>query len=196
MFINSDRINLSIIGKPNSGKSTLFNALIGSNISPVGDEYGLTKSLLKQKFMYKNHEFIIVDTPGLRRRSKVNEKNEIERNSEVIKLINNVEVIILLIDSIENITRQDFRLADLSITRNKILFFLFNKIDIIDEEKAFKKKLINYLENNYSKHKLINVEFISAKNKTRITKVLNEVIKKRKLISSQIPKKDFNRFIN
>ena len=85
--MNLNKINIGIIGKPNSGKSTLFNTLLGEYISPVGDEYGLTKSLIKQKFTYKNLEFIIVDTPGLRRRSKVKEEHELARNSKVIKII-------------------------------------------------------------------------------------------------------------
>ena len=125
--MNLSKINIGIIGKPNSGKSTLFNTLLGEYISPVGDEYGLTKSLIKQKFTHKNFEFIIVDTPGLRRRSKVKEDHELARNSEVIKIINNVDVTVLLIDSLEGITRQDFRLADLALSKHKILFFLFNK---------------------------------------------------------------------
>ena len=122
MSSNLNKIYLGIIGKPNSGKSTLFNALIGDQISPVGNEYGLTKQIYKQKFSYNNYEFIIIDTPGLRRRSKVTAKDEVKRNSEVIKLLNKVEIIILLIDSLESITKQDFRLADLSISKNKIVF--------------------------------------------------------------------------
>ena len=62
--MNLSKINIGIIGKPNSGKSTLFNTLLGEYISPVGDEYGLTKSLIKQKFTHKNFEFIIVDLLG------------------------------------------------------------------------------------------------------------------------------------
>ena len=93
----------------------------------MGDEYGLTKKLFKDALVHKKHKLIIVDTPGLRRKNKVLEKNELARNKEVIKLMKNVEVIILLIDSSENITKQDFRLADLSISNNKILFFYLIK---------------------------------------------------------------------
>ena len=74
-------IKLNIIGKPNSGKSTLFNSLLGEDISPVGDEYGLIKKDLQRPFKYKSHEFTIVDTPGMRRRTKILDKNEIKRNT-------------------------------------------------------------------------------------------------------------------
>ncbi len=195
MCMSLSRISLGIIGKPNSGKSTLFNTLLGDHVSPVGHEYGLTKSLYKKEFIYNEFEFAIVDTPGLRRKSKVTEKNELARNSEVIKTLNNVKVIILLIDSLESITKQDFRLADLAINKKIILFFLFNKIDIVDESKEFKLKIKKYLKNNYSKYKLINIEFISAKKNIKITRVLNEIISKNQLTSIKINKKKLNKFI-
>ena len=68
MSIDSNKISLSIIGKPNSGKSTLFNCLLGEYLSPVGDEYGLTKNIYREVFKYKNTEFTIIDTPGLRKK--------------------------------------------------------------------------------------------------------------------------------
>lgn len=196
MFMSLNKINLGIIGKPNSGKSTLFNALIGEYISPVGDKYGLTKSLLKQKFNHKDYEFIIIDTPGLRRKNKVIEKEELVRNQEVIRIMNNIEVILLLIDSLENITRQDLRLADLAIEKNKILFFVLNKIDIIEDKRKYKIKLKKFLRNNYNKFKYINIEFISAQKNIRIVNVLDQIIKKIELVKIKIHKQKLNKFIN
>ena len=80
MSMRLDNINLGIIGKPNSGKSTLFNTLLGEYLSPVGDEYGLTKSLYKKEFKHRKYDFVIIDTPGLRRKSKVKEK--VQRSSK------------------------------------------------------------------------------------------------------------------
>ena len=195
MSTNSNSIYLSIIGKPNSGKSTLFNCFLGSNLSPVGNEYGLTKNLYKAMFNYKTQDITIVDTPGLRRQSKVIEKNEIERNSKVLKLINDVEVIILLIDSLEDVTKQDFKLADISINRKKIVFFLFNKIDLVNNEKNYKLKINKYFKNNYSKYNMINIDFISAKQNFRVSKILSKIIIKKKLARVLIQKSKLNNFI-
>lgn len=196
MCMSLDKVKLGIIGKPNTGKSTLFNTLLGNYISPVGDEYGLTKTIFKQIFKYKNYEFILLDTPGLRRKSKVIDKNELARNSEVIQIINKVDAIILLIDSMESITKQDFRLADLVIDKNKILFFLFNKVDIIDDKRKFKSDLKKYLKNNYNKYNLINIEFISAKKNKGITRALDQVVLKKKLLEIKIHKQRLNKFIS
>ncbi len=195
MYIGTEHINLCIIGKPNSGKSTLFNTLLGSYLSPVGEEYGLTKSLYKKNFRFKNYNFTIIDTPGLRRRSKVEDKSEISRNAEVIKLLNKVEVIILLIDSIEFMTKQDFKLADLAINNNKIVFFLFNKIDIVDDKKTYKSKTLRYFKNNYSQFRSINVDFISAKKNLNINKTLNAIIKKIILLPVELKKEGLKKFV-
>ena len=191
-----NKINFCIIGKPNSGKSTLFNCLLEESISPVGDEYGLTKKLFKDKFTLYSYDFTIFDTPGLRRKSKVDDLDEKKRNKEVIKLVDKVNVVILLIDSVENITKQDFRLADLAITKKKILFFLFNKIDLIDEVKKFKTKIDKYLSNNYIQYQMINTDFISEKKNLIIKSFIKEIIKKNKLVHIEITKTNLNKFLN
>ncbi len=191
-----NKINLCIIGKPNSGKSTLFNCLLGNSISPVGEEYGLTKKLFKNKFTSYSHDFTIFDTPGLRRKSKIDDLDEKERNKEVIKLIDRVDVVILLIDSVENITKQDFRLAEIAITKKRILFFLFNKMDLIDEVNKFKTKIDKYLSNNYSQYQMINTDFISAEKNIRIKNFIKEIIKKNKLVHIEITKANLNKFLN
>ncbi len=195
MSLNLNNINLSIVGKPNSGKSTLFNTLLKRKISDVGDEYGLTKKLLRDNFIFNNYNFSVIDTPGLRRKSKVKNINEEKRNKEVIRLIKNVEVVVLLIDSIENVTKQDLRLADISINKKKLLFFIFNKIDIVQDSNKFKSKIKNYFKNNYSKYNMINIEFISAKKKLRIKRVLNQIIIKSKLSEKKLNKSQLNKFL-
>ncbi len=196
MYTNSINLKLGIIGKPNSGKSTLFNCLLGKKVSPVGDEYGLTKTLFKEKIKFKDYNFLLIDTPGLRRKRKVTELSELSRNREVLRLIDNVDAICLLIDSYENITKQDFKLADLVISKQKIIYFLFNKIDILDEKKKYISKTYKYLEKNYSKHLVINVEFISAKKNIGISKVLEGIIKKMSYLPMNIDKSKLNKFLN
>lgn len=196
MSLGLNKINLCIIGKPNSGKSTLFNYLVSKDESPVGDEYGLTKKLYKKIFDYKDYSFTIFDTPGLRRRNKIDNKDEILRNKDALKLLSKVDVVILLIDSIENITKQDFRLADIVIKKKKVVFFLFNKIDLIKDKDKFMLKAKNHLKTQYGKYKLINIDFISAKKNIRIRQCLKKMIERNQLLKINIEKSKLNKFIN
>ena len=197
MYLNLDKhkINFVIIGKPNSGKSTLFNKLLKKDISPTGETYGLTKQLFTQQFKFENIDFVIHDTPGLRRRSKIIDKDEESRNKEVVKLLDKIDLAILLIDCKENITRQDFKIADTILRRKKLLFFVFNKIDILDNKNNFKKKIKEFLNFRYSQSNEINIFFISALSGNKIKALLNEMINKYNLCSFKIKKTQLNNFI-
>ncbi len=192
---NNQKINFVIIGKPNSGKSTLFNKLLKKEVSPTGETYGLTKKLFTQQFKFKNTDFVIHDTPGLRRKNKIFDKDEESRNKEVVKLLDKIDIGILLIDCKENITRQDLKIADTILRRKKLLFFVFNKIDILDDKTNFQKKIKDFLSFRYSQSNEINTCFISALSGNKIMSLLNEMINKYNLCSSKIKKSQLNNFI-
>ena len=190
-----DTINFIIVGKPNSGKSTLFNNLLKDDISPAGETYGLTKDLFTEKFRFKNYFFIIHDTPGLRRKNKIDDEDEKKRNQKVLKLIEKIDAAILLIDATENLTRQDFKIAEIVLRRKKILLVIFNKIDLIDDPVKYKKKINLFLENNYSQYKEINTNYISALSNTKIEGLLGVIIKKMQLSKIKLKKIELNNFI-
>ena len=196
MSLELNKINLLILGKPNSGKSTLFNFLCKNELSPTGDEYGLTKKNYSSEFELDNYTFIINDTPGLRRKNKISDKDEELRNKKTLSILRKVDVVLLLIDSIENITRQDFRLLDNAIHKKKIIFTIFTKFDLVDDKKNYRKNTLSYLSNNFSNHNEINVEFISVHNRLNVNKLLKKIIEKINLLPIRIPKKDIKKFTN
>ena len=196
VFLELNKINLLILGKPNSGKSTLFNFLCKNELSPTGDEYGLTKKNYSSEFKFDNHIFLISDTPGLRRKNKISDKDEEVRNKKTLSILRKVDVVLLLIDSIENITRQDFRLLDNAIHKKKIIFIVFTKFDLVDDKKNYRKNTLIYLNNNFSNHNEINVEFISVHNRLNVNKLLKIIIEKINLLPIRIPKKDIKKFTN
>ena len=183
MPLKLNKINLLILGKPNSGKSTLFNYLCKNELSPTGDEYGLTKKNYSSEFEFENYTFIINDTPGLRRKNKISDKDEEVRNKKTLSILRKVDVVLLLIDSIENITRQDFRLLDNAIHKKKVIFIIFTKFDLVDDKKNYRKNTLSYLNNNFSNRNEINVEFISVHNRLNINKLLKLIIEKINLLT-------------
>ena len=185
---NTNEINFIIVGKPNSGKSTLFNNLLKEDVSPTGDEYGLTKTLFTNSFEFKDIKFIIHDTPGLRRKNKIYDKDETSRNQKVLKLINKIDAALLLIDATENFTKQDFRIADLALDRKKILFILFNKFDLIEDKKEFRNDIEHFLETNYSQHNEINIDYISALSNKNIDVILSKISNKHTLLKRELIK--------
>ena len=196
MPLELNKINLLILGKPNSGKSTLFNYLCKNELSPTGDEYGLTKKNYSSEFEFDNQIFVINDTPGLRRKNKISNKDEELRNKRTLSILRKVDVVLLLIDSIENITRQDFRLLDNAIQKKKIIFTVFTKFDLVDDKKNYRKNILINLRNNFSNYNEINVEFISVYNRLNINKLLKIIIEKINLLPKRIPKKDIKKFTN
>ena len=196
MPLKLNKINLLILGKPNSGKSTLFNYLCKNELSPTGDEYGLTKKNYSSEFEFDNQIFVINDTPGLRRKNKISNKDEELRNKRTLSILRKVDVVLLLIDSIENITRQDFRLLDNAIQKKKIIFTVFTKFDLVDDKKNYRKNILTNLRNNFSYYNEINVEFISVHNRLNINKLLKIIIEKINLLPKRIPKKDIKKFTN
>ncbi len=130
---NNQKINFVIIGKPNSGKSTLFNKFLKKEISPTGETYGLTKELFIEEFRFRNVNFIIHDTPGLRRKNRIDDRDEESRNKKVIKLLEKIDAAILLIDSTENKTAY-LKMAKMIFYLKKNLlqkFYLQNKQETI-----------------------------------------------------------------
>ena len=190
-----EKINFLIVGKPNSGKSTFYNTLNNKYLSPTGPVSGLTKDIFENEVIILNTKFVFYDTPGLRRRNKINDKKETKLTYDVINLINKIDVVFLLIDSNENLTKQDLKIAEIVIKRKKILFVVFNKIDLIENIDKFKKEQKYYFLDSYSPANTINLKFISAISIESIERILKTVIRSVKIKATKISTPKLNNFI-
>jgi len=126
-----DRVKLAILGKPNTGKSTLANLLVGEDISIVSDIAGTTRDVVMGSFSYKGSDFTVLDTAGIRRKSKVEEDVEYYSVNRAIKTIDESDVVLLMIDSIEGLSDQDKKIANLIVRRGKGIILVLNKIDLL-----------------------------------------------------------------
>ena len=188
-------INFLIVGKPNSGKSTFYNTLNNKYLSPTGPESGLTKDIFKNEVSILDTNFIFFDTPGLRRKNKINDKEEAKLTYDVINLIDKIDVVFLLVDATESLTKQDLKIAEIVIKRRKILFVVFNKIDLIDDIDKFQKDQRYYFLESYSPANTINLKFISALSIDSIERILKTVIRTCRIKSTKISTPKLNTFV-
>ncbi|MBO5769837.1 MAG: ribosome biogenesis GTPase Der [Spirochaetales bacterium] len=124
-----ETIKLAIMGKPNTGKSTLTNLLTGRDISIVSDIAGTTRDVMRGTFIYKGTEYTVLDTAGIRRKSKVEEDVEYYSVNRAIKTIDEADVVLLMIDVVEGLAEQDKKIAQLIVRRGKGVILVLNKID-------------------------------------------------------------------
>jgi GTP-binding protein len=135
--IESERqpIRIALLGKPNTGKSTLSNWLTASQASIVSPLPGTTRDVVEGTFAFKNHDFVILDTAGIRRKSKVTENIEYYSVNRAIKTIDEADVVLLLIDACEGLADQDKKIAGLIHDKGKGVIFVLNKWDMMPDVK-------------------------------------------------------------
>ncbi len=166
---------IGIIGRPNVGKSTLVNALIGNERNIVTDIPGTTRDTIYTHYNKFNHEFYLVDTAGLRKKAKVRDNIEFYSVMRTIKAIENSDICLLLIEAHEDMNAQDLNILHLVQKNNKGLIILANKWDLVEKDQntmvAFEKKIKDKIEPFTD----VPVIFTSALTKQRIQNVLETV---------------------
>lgn len=173
----TDSLKLAVLGKPNTGKSTLTNLLTGLDLSIVSPIAGTTRDVVKGGFHYKGKEFTILDTAGIRRKTKVEEDVEYYSVNRAIKTIDEADVVLLVVDSVEGLAEQDKKIANLIVRRGKGVVLVLNKIDLlkgmanemqaIEDRVRFQFPILNFAP----------IQFISAANGTNISQMLDTVLK-------------------
>ncbi|MCH5149281.1 MAG: ribosome biogenesis GTPase Der [Spirochaetales bacterium] len=134
-------IKIAIVGKPNVGKSSLLNKITRKERSIVSNIPGTTRDIIDESITYKKYEFRFLDTAGIRKKSKVSEDIEYYSVNRSIKAINEADITLLVIDSLEDVSEQDKKITDQIVKNGKGLIVLFNKMDLYDNsEEAVKKR--------------------------------------------------------
>lgn len=175
---DKEYIKVAIIGKPNVGKSSLVNKILGENRSIVSNIAGTTRDAIDSKFENEHGKYIFIDTAGLRRHSKVEENIEKYSVLRTELAIERADVCLLMIDANEGVTEQDTKIAGLAHEAGKAVIIAINKWDEYDKENG---TLENYTKDVYNKLAYLSyapILFISAKTGQRVEKLfelINEV---------------------
>lgn len=158
----------AIIGQPNVGKSSLLNALIGKERTIVSDIAGTTRDSVHTRYNLFNKEFILIDTAGIRRKTKVSEALEFYSVIRAINAVDSADVCILLLDAQKGITAQDLNIFSLAARKGKGLVVLVNKWDLMEKETNTARDFEIQLKKKLAPFKDVPILFISATEKTRI----------------------------
>jgi GTP-binding protein len=185
----------AIIGQPNVGKSSLLNSLIGQERTIVSDIAGTTRDTIHTHYKMFQKEFVLIDTAGIRRKTKVHEDLEFYSVIRAIKAMDEADVCLLLIDATKGITAQDVSIFSLVTRKGKGIVVLVNKWDLAeketntarDYEAALKQKLAPFTD--------VPVLFISAKEKTRIFKAMEIALEVAECKNRKIPTSELNEVI-
>jgi GTP-binding protein len=166
----------AIIGQPNVGKSSLLNALIGQERTIVSDIAGTTRDTIHTHYNLYNKEFVLIDTAGIRRKTKVHEDLEFYSVIRAIKAMDEADVCLLLLDASKGITAQDLNIFSLAAKKGKGIVLLVNKWDLVAKETNTAKEYEKELKQRLAPFSDIPVLFISVKDKTRIFKAIESAL--------------------
>lgn len=167
--------HIAIVGKPNVGKSSLVNKLLGENRVIVSDIAGTTRDAIDTKITWQDRDYIFIDTAGLRRKSKV--KEELERYSVIrtVTAVERADVVLVLIDAQEGITEQDAKIAGIAHERGKGVIVAVNKWDAVEKDDKTIYKYTNKIREVLSFMPYAEILFISAKTGLRISRMFEAI---------------------
>lgn len=183
--------HFAIIGQPNVGKSSLLNALVGTERTIVSDMAGTTRDTIHTHYKLFQKDFILIDTAGIRRKTKVHEDLEFYSVIRAIKAMDEADVCLMMIDAEKGITQQDLNIFSLASKKGKGIVFLVNKWDLVEKSTNTAKDYEKSLKERLAPFNDVPVLFISAKEKTRIFKVIETALqvyenRNRKIQTSQL----------
>lgn len=190
-------IKLAIVGRPNAGKSSIVNALLNENRLIVSDISGTTRDSINSKLKFENDEYTLIDTAGIRKKSKVDygvEKFAVDRS---IRAIRDCDIAILVIDATIGLTDQDKKISQIIVEAGKGIILAVNKWDIVENKDAY--STVKYEKKIESEAPFLNFVpkiFISALNKQRINTIFIEAKKVYEQYKKRISTSLLNKIVN
>lgn len=186
-------IKIAIMGKPNTGKSTLSNKLTHSNASIVSDYAGTTRDTVEGTFEFGGKKFKVLDTAGIRRKAKVHENVEYYSVNRAIKTLDHCDVVFLMIDAVEGLAEQDKKICSLAYERGRGIIFVLNKWDLKeDQSKKAIKKTKEWINIMFGQMEFAPILTLSALEGTGIKDLLKETIEVYAQLNKKIPTTSLN----
>jgi GTP-binding protein len=170
-----ERIKVAIVGKPNVGKSSLINKLLGENRLIVSDIAGTTRDAIDTEVKYNGKEYVLIDTAGVRRKNKIKEELEKYMIIRTVSAVDRADVTILMIDATEGVTEQDAKIAGIAHERGKGMIIAVNKWDAIEKNNKSVKEFTDDVRKTLSFMPYAEILFISAQTGQRLPKLYETI---------------------
>lgn len=170
-----DRPRVAIIGKPNVGKSSIINKLLGEQRVIVSDIAGTTRDAIDTDIIYNGKEYVFIDTAGLRRKNKI--KEELERYSIIraVSAVERADVVLMVIDAVEGVTEQDAKIAGIAHERGKGIIIVVNKWDAIEKNDRTMREYENEVRRVLSFMPYAEIMYVSAQTGQRLVKLYDMI---------------------
>ncbi len=191
----SKPLKLAIVGRPNVGKSTLINTLIGKERLLTGPTAGVTRDAVTIPFTWREHEILLTDTAGLRKQGKIEHELEKISVADTLNAIDFAEVVILVLDALQPMEKQDLLIASKVLNEGRCLLIALNKWDSIERPKQVLNTLKEKLAVSLQQVKGIPVHTVSAKTGYGLDRMMSDVFKIYHLWNYRVPTHKLNDFL-
>lgn len=171
----TESVKISVIGRPNVGKSSLVNRILGENRVLVSSRPGTTRDAIDTEFAINDKHYTFIDTAGIRRKSRVSEKIEKYSIIKALKSIERSDVVLILLDGHEGVTEQDIKVAGYAFERGRACIFVLNKWDLVEKDSRTMQRMLDWLRSEAKYLSFAPVITVSALTGKRVHKIFETV---------------------